>query len=140
MRQIANGLWLFLVLVLSTAAPVHAQMRRCAQHTLEHRDFERLTRVMKAALAPSVRIDAAPQVCRNSENASSWLETRHHTAADGATEWWILQCNRERGNWSCERPELKREISAEMTIASQMRHLVIHFDERTSILNARELT
>jgi hypothetical protein len=140
MQQMLNGVWLVLVLVLGTTVPAHAQMRRCAQHTLEHRDLERLMRVMKAALAPSVRIDTAPQVCRNSGNAFSWLETRHRTATDGATEWWMLQCNRKRGDWLCERPEHKREISVKITIASQVRHLVIHFDERTSILDARELT
>ena len=140
MRQMVGGISLVLALVLGTAVPVHAQTRQCAQHTLEHRDLERLMRVMKAALAPSVRIDTTPQVCRNSENAFSWLETRHRTATNGATEWWILPCDRETGDWSCERPEHKREISVEMTIASQVRHLVIDFDERTSVLDARELT
>jgi hypothetical protein len=136
----SNAAWLVLVPMLGTTLPGHAQMRRCAKHTLEHRDFERLMRVMKAALAPNVKIDTVPVVCRNPENASSWLETRHRTATDGATEWWVLHCNREHHDWSCDRPELKRETLVEVTLASKIRHLAIHSDERTSIRDARELT
>jgi hypothetical protein len=140
LRRILLPLGVAAVAVCGLAQPAFAGMLRCAEQTLTPKDRGQLATAIKSALPASVPIDASPGICRNPGSARAWLETKHHTNAEGAQEWWVVNCTRETRDWNCESPERKREISLSAPLSGAVRHLSIEFDDKTTMEQARELS
>jgi hypothetical protein len=131
---------LLAVAVLWIPSP-HAQagMRICASNTTSPQDLRNLKSAARSALPADVSLPEAPSICRNPGHASAWLETGHQQNPEGAEEWWILNCDRDEGRWSCESPVLKRKIALALPFAGQQRHITIFFDAKTATALAQEL-
>jgi hypothetical protein len=89
---------------------------------------------------PGIVFDGTSHYCRNPADATAWLESRHHTAADQALEWWSVVCNRNRIDWACDVPTLHRQVDITQPIAGAAHRVTIQFDQYTPIERARALT
>ena len=130
----------FLALVLvASVLPAHAGVLICKSSYTDSKDRERLHTAMQRAFPPGVRVEGIPDICRNPRHAYAWLSTWAQLRPDGVTEWWTVQCERERRDWACQAPEHRGLIWVYADIGGISRQLELSFEDGIDLDRARRV-
>jgi len=116
-----------------------AQTLICASDALAKPDQRRLLNAARAGLPDDVTLQA-PTACRNPGSARAWLETERRPTAEGAQQWWTINCKRGQRDWSCDPPHLQRSATMTLVIDGRVRTINLSFDGSISLADAQELT
>jgi len=117
-----------------------AGVRKCASHALNRADASAAEAAARAGLPRSVRPFIAA-ACWNPNTATTSIETRKSTRADGVEQWWELECKRDESvAWHCDPAEFNQRIRSSVSIGGHTRTLELSFGKDMSLEPAWELT
>ena len=135
--------WLPSILILAALAlpdRAVAGVRRCATHALTARDLAGAHTAATRALKQLAPLDPAIGFyCRNPMDAWGNFESIRRTTTDGVLQWWAVSCRRETLAWTCDSPELQREFSLDVPMATHIVKAVVRLSSKSDLELARTL-
>jgi hypothetical protein len=118
-----------------------AGMRLCRSHVTDSHDRQLLRAAMQQVMPPDVPAEGIPDVCRNPGGAYASMSTWPRLRSDGVTEWWDVDCHRDKvRQWACESPVHRQLVWVYGEVGGILRRLEITFDEETGLERARLLS
>jgi hypothetical protein len=81
----------------------------------------------------------ATGACWNPDFARLGLETSKVRTPEGVQQWWVMLCERDDSNWSCDPPEFKQSILVTLPVCNETHRVELSFDTLTSLERARAL-
>lgn len=130
-----------LVELLGLLAPVsqaQAGARICKSRVTGSHDRARLHAAMQEVMPRGEPMDGIPSLCINPGYSSASMSTWARLGPDGVTQWWDVNCARDRRTqWSCETPRHRQLIWVYAPVAGLLRRVEVRFDEATGFAQAR---
>jgi hypothetical protein len=112
----------------------------CKSNSTDTHDHERLREAILKVLPTDVPLTGGlPDICRNWGSARAWLTTTPRLRSDGVTEWWNVDCERGKRQWTCEAPTHSQLVWVYAEVDKILRRLEVSFDDATGLARARAL-
>jgi len=117
--------------------PTVAAELRCSSHSLKRDEIARAEAVARKAM-PSVHL-ALTDACWNPDQELAELATPQVRTPEGVLQWWAFSCQRDESAWTCDPPEFKQLIEADLPVSDQPHLVELSFDRGISLERARIL-
>jgi hypothetical protein len=142
--QIVRRIGVFLAAgTLLTAAALSprdavAHIGRCNSPSLLPGDEERVTAAARRILPPDID-PVVSNRCVLPNGAYAQISSAKVPDSAGVKHWWVADCHRELGDWSCDPAASKQEVERRLVIDGMARQVAITIDTGTPIDAAQSL-
>jgi hypothetical protein len=132
---VASALLVAAVFVPRDAA---AHIGKCNSPALLPGDEEEVIAAAHRILPPNVE-PVLSRRCVLQNGANAQITTAKVPDRPGTTHWWVANCHRELGEWTCDPPALKQEVERRLVIDGIARQVAITIDKGTPVEAAESL-